>query len=159
VVAAVKPIIADLGDVLTEVEVDGTRAWIRTEDLEAIRATRPRPGGVQLVGGFDPLIVGAGLREQLLPPAHLKRISRTAGWISPVVLVDGRAAGVWDSRRTSRGLTVTVEMFDRSSPARRAAIERAAGRIGQVQGLPVAVEFGRVFVEKRRKLVIEPGDA
>jgi hypothetical protein len=159
VVAAMKPILADLGDVLTEVEVDGTRALVRSEDLDAIRATRPRRGSVQLVGGFDALIVGAGLREQLLPPAHLKRISRTAGWISPVVLVDGRAAGVWDSRRTSRGLALTIEMFERSSPARRAAVEQAAGRIGQAQGVPVAVDFGRVFAGKGRKLVIEPRDA
>ena len=158
-VAVMKPILAELGDVVTEVEVDGTHALVRREDLAAIQATRPRPGSVRLVGGFDPMIVGAGLRDQLLPPAHRKRISRTAGWISPVVLVDGRAAGVWDSRRTSRGLALTIELFARPSLAQRAAVEQAGVRIGQVQGFPVDVRFGRVFTDTGRKLVIEPGDA
>jgi hypothetical protein len=149
VVAAMKPIVASLGDVLTEVEVDGVRALARTEDVHAIAATRPRKGAVQLVGGFDPLIVGAGLREQLLPPAHLKRISRTAGWISPVVLVDGVAAGVWDAKRTAKGLAITIETFDRSTATERAAIGKAAERIGEVQRLPATVDFGKVFAIKR----------
>jgi hypothetical protein len=147
-VAAMKPIVASLGDALTEVEVAGVRAIVRTEDLAAIEATRPRKGAVQLVGGFDPFIVGAGLREELLPPAHVKRISRTAGWISPVVLVDGVAAGVWDSRRTGKGLAITIETFERSGASGRAAIGKAAERIGEVQGLTATVAFGKVFATK-----------
>ena len=159
VVAVVKRILAELGERLTEVEVDGVRAHLRTDDLAAIESTRPRRGAVQLVGGFDPFIVGAGLRDQLLPAAHLKRVSRTAGWISPVVLVDGVAAGVWDARRTAKGLSVVVDMFERASSVRRVAIAEAAELVGRAQGLRVTVDFGRVFVEKGRKLVIEPGDA
>src|SRR5204863_7180468 len=94
-----KPIIASLGDALTEVDVYGARAFARTADVAAIESTRTTNGDVHLVGGFDPFIVGAGLREQLIPPAFLKRVSRTAGWISPVVLVDGLATGGWDATR------------------------------------------------------------
>jgi len=159
VVARMKPIFAALGGALTEVEVDGVRAYVRTQDLQAIESTRPREGSVQLVGGFDPFIVGAGLREQLLPPAHLKRVSRTAGWISPVVLVEGRAAGVWDSKRTANGLAITVDPFERPSPSLRTAIGEAAERVGVAQGLAVSVEYGRVFTGKGPKLAINPGDA
>ncbi|HEX3265869.1 MAG TPA: winged helix DNA-binding domain-containing protein [Candidatus Limnocylindrales bacterium] len=149
VFAVMKPIIAGLGDRLTEVDVAGVRAYVRTADLDSIEATRRKQGSVKLVGGFDPLIVGAGLRERLLPAAHLKRISRTAGWISPVVLVDGVAAGVWDSRRTANGLAMTIEMFERSTPAARAAIGAAAERIAAVQGVDPTIAFGKVFAEKR----------
>lgn len=145
VVAVMKPIIAALGDALTEVEVDGVRAYVRTEDLDAIAATRPTTRSVQLVGGFDPFIVGAGLREQLLPPAHLKRVSRTAGWISPVVLVDGRAAGVWDSRRSGSRLTITVDMFERPGAALRSRLARAAEPVAQAMGATPVLELGRVF--------------
>lgn len=145
VVAVMKPIIAELGDRLTLVEVDGTRAYLRSEDLDDILSTRPPSGDVRLVGAFDPFIVGAGLRGQLLPPANLKRISRTAGWISPVVLIDGVAAGVWDSTRKGHRLTMTVELFESASAARRAAVAAAAEVIARVQGLEAEVRFGAVF--------------
>lgn len=144
-----KPVLAALGSAVTEVDVDGTRAYVRTEDLDAIHATRPRKGAVQLVGGFDPFIVGAGLRDTLLPAAHLKRVSRTAGWISPVVLVDGVAAGVWDPRRTGAVTTVTVEPFRNLSAAERVAIGKAAERIGAALGTETRVEYGAVFPATR----------
>jgi hypothetical protein len=146
-VAGMRPIIAAFGDRLTEVEVEGVRAYVRTEDVDAIHATRSTRGKVILVGGFDPFVVGAGLRDQLIPPAHLKRVSRTAGWISPVVLVDGRVAGVWDWSRRGERLALTVELFRPpiATPALRRAVESAGARIGAAHGLPAAVEFGSVF--------------
>jgi hypothetical protein len=145
----VRPAIAGLADRLTEIEVDGARAFVRTEDLDAIASTPATNGDVVLVGGFDPFIVGAGLRDQLLPSAHIKRVSRTAGWISPVVLVDGRAAAVWDAKRSGNRLTITVESFSVPARALRSAIAEAAERIGIARGLPVRVTYGRVFEGKR----------
>ena len=158
-VATMKPVIAALGERITEVEVDGVRALVRTEDVDAIEATRPEPGQVRLVGGFDPLIVGAGLREQLLPAKHLKRISRTAGWISPVVLLDGRAIGVWDSRRRGDRLDITIEPFERIGAAVQAAITEAAADVAVVQGAAPVVDYGAVFTEKGPPLVITPAQA
>ena len=102
------------------------------------------------MGGFDPLIVGAGLREQLIPPAHLKRVSRTAGWISPVVLVDGVVAGVWDATTDRRAITITVDPFLNVSPALRTRISVAAERVGDALGLAVELGYGRAFREKKR---------
>lgn len=152
VVAVMKPIIAALGEALTEVEVDGVRAYVRTADIEAIEDTRPTRGAVHLVGGFDPFIVGAGLRDRLIPASHLKRVSRTAGWISPVVLVDGRAAGVWDSSRSGDRLSFTVEPFEPVTARRHAAIEAAARRVALAQGARAEVAYGRAFERA-------PGDA
>lgn len=150
-VSVMRPVIETLGDALTEVDVDGTRAYIRAADVGAIESMRPRKGSVRLVGGFDPFIVGAGLRERLLPAKHLKRVSRTAGWISPVVLVDGVAAGVWDARRSGDRLAITIEPFEEPPPRLRASIESAAGEIGRVQDLPVSVVYGSVFPERPSK--------
>ena len=151
-VSVMRPIIERLGDALTEVDVDETLAYVRTEDLPSIEATRPTRGSVRLVGGFDSFIVGAGLREQLVPAKHLKRVSRTAGWISPVVLVDGVAAGVWDARRSGSGLAITIEPFAEPAARLRASIESAAREVGRVQGLPVSVGYGSVFPEKVSKV-------
>ena len=159
VLSVMRPVIAKLGGDLTEIDVDGVRAYVRTVDLGAIESTRPTTGEVYLVGGFDPLIVGAGLRDRLLPPAHLKRVSRTAGWISPVVLRDGVAVGVWDSKRAGDRLAITVETFGGASGSERRSIELAAERIGEAQGLAVTVGYGPVFAEKGAKLTIGPRDA
>jgi hypothetical protein len=150
-VSMMRPVIERLGDALTEMDIDGTRAYIRTEDIHAIEGTRATKGKVRLVGGFDSFIVGAGLRDQLIPAKHLKRVSRTAGWISPVVLVDGVAAGVWDARRSGDRLAITIEPFAEPPARLRASIESAAREVGRVQDLPVSVVYGSVFPEKAAK--------
>jgi hypothetical protein len=150
-VKVMQPVLASLGDRVTEVEVGSTRAFVRRADIDEIQATRPTNGAVQLVGGFDPFIVGAGLREQLIPPAHLKRVSRTAGWISPVVLVDGVAAGVWDATRSGKNLAITIEPFGRPGSKERAATAAAAERVAAVQGADATVAYGKVFPEKSQK--------
>ena len=149
-VSAMRPVIERLGDAITEVDVDGTPAFIRSEDVPAIEATRVTKGTVRLIGGFDPFIVGAGLREQLIPAKHLKRVSRTAGWISPVVLVDGRAAGVWDRR--GRG-AASRSPSSRSPTRRRARGERSRRpRTKWVASrAPASVSYGPVFPEKVSK--------
>jgi Winged helix DNA-binding domain len=155
----VRPAMARLSDRLTDVEIDGNHAYVRTEDVDAIAATPSTVGDVVLVGGFDPFIVGAGLRDRLIPAAHLKRVSRTAGWISPVVLVDGRAAGVWDSKRIGGRLTITVDAFDRLTTSVRRAIAGAAERVASAQGATASIAFGPVFIEKGPPLVITPANA
>ena len=142
-----QPAMDRLADQMTEVDVDGTRALVRTADLDAIAATRPTRGEVQLVWTFDPFIVGAGLREHLIPGSHLKRVSRTAGWISPVVLLDGIAAGVWDATRSGDRLSITVEGFGPFSSSQCAAISRAAERVAAVQGAAANVRYGSVFAQ------------
>jgi hypothetical protein len=157
---AMRPAFEALGARLTEVDVDGVRAFVRSVDIDAIEATPHAGPHVRLVGGFDPMIVGAGLREQLLPRAHLKRVSRTAGWISPVVLVGGRAAGVWDSKRTGDRLAITVDGFEPFSASVRRGIGTAAADVAAAQGATATLAYGRVFTEKGPPLLIpSPADA
>lgn len=144
-VTFMKPLLAGLGAKVTEIEVDGTRAYVRAVDLEAIEATRPTRDVAHLVGGFDPFIVGAGLRDGLLAAAHLKRVSRTAGWISPVVLLDGVAAGVWDHVRSGDRLTLTVEPFGTMTKRQKVAVGRAAERVGEAYASTVSLHYGHVF--------------
>ncbi|TAJ99082.1 MAG: winged helix DNA-binding domain-containing protein [Chloroflexota bacterium] len=158
VVAVMKPVIASLGEAVTVVEVGGVRAYARTADLGALESTQPTSGEVRLLGGFDPLIVGAGLREQLIPAPHLKRVSRTAGWISPVVLVDGRVAGVWDSVRAGDRLTITVDAFEPLRPAVIPGVHAAAERVAAAYGAAATVRFGPVFALRPAPPEIRPED-
>ena len=150
-VSVMKPIVEGLGEAVTQVDVDGVRAWVRRVDVDAIESTRRPRGEVHLLGGFDPFTVGAGLRDQLIPGAHFKRVSRTAGWISPVVLVDGVVAGVWDSRVTATTLSITVEPFAAPDARLRGAVASAAQRVAEALGTTARVDYGRVFPEKARR--------
>lgn len=140
-----KDAVRGLGDRIAEVEVGGRRALVLAADIAEIEAAAPIPDEVLLLGSFDPFTIGAGLREHLIPAAHLKRVSRTAGWISPVVLVGGRVGGVWTSAREGSGLHLTIEPFGRPSRALKAAIEAAAVRVAAIHQLELRITFGPVF--------------
>ena len=75
--------------------------------------------------------------------AHYKRVYRKAGWLSPVVLVDGRVMGIWSHKRRGRYLHFTVEPFGKMTPAVRDDIEvevkDLARFMGEVNGTRIRV--------------------
>jgi hypothetical protein len=156
-----KPVLKELGDELTDVDVDGHRGLVRAQDMPAIESAELPNGddGIRFLGPFDSFTVGAGLRQHLIPAAHLSRVSRTAGWISPVVLIDGAVAGVWTSVRDGTRLRITIDPFGRESPKVRKAIAAAAGRVADAHGADAVVEFGRVFATSPRSVSQGPIEA
>ncbi|MEW9553131.1 crosslink repair DNA glycosylase YcaQ family protein [Nonomuraea sp. NPDC050783] len=97
--AVLKGWFGDLAPELTEVETDdGLTLLALSEHVDELAATRPSEE-VHLLPGFDQYILGAPRTlAPLLPPALKARVSRQAGWISPVVIHEGRVAGVWEHR-------------------------------------------------------------
>ncbi|MFC5748148.1 DNA glycosylase AlkZ-like family protein [Actinomadura rugatobispora] len=86
---------AAVEDRLATVEVEGVPMQVLREHLDELLDTPPTRS-VRLVGGFDQYVLGAGTGAAYLVPAGRRaEVSRTAGWISPVVLYEGRVAGVW----------------------------------------------------------------
>jgi hypothetical protein len=71
-------------------------------------------------------------------------VSRTAGWISPVVLQDGVAVGVWKAERSRNGTTVLVEAFDTMAKTLRSRVEREARRMEPIIGPVKDVRFEEV---------------
>ncbi|MBB4916298.1 winged helix DNA-binding domain-containing protein [Streptosporangium saharense] len=85
----------DLAPELAEVEVDGHPMVVLAEHLDDLMTTEPATG-VHLLPGFDQYILGAPRDlEPLLPAEAKSKVSRAAGWISPVVVHQGRVTGVW----------------------------------------------------------------
>ncbi|QKW37915.1 winged helix DNA-binding domain-containing protein [Actinomadura sp. NAK00032] len=94
----VKSWFAAAEDGLSTVEVDGVQMYVLAEHRDELLATEPTTS-VRLLGAFDQYVLGAGTGATYLVPAeHRGKVSRTAGWISPVVLHGGRVAGVWEVR-------------------------------------------------------------
>ncbi|GAA2216551.1 winged helix DNA-binding domain-containing protein [Nonomuraea monospora] len=97
--AVLKGWFRELAPELTEVETDdGTTLLALTSHLDSLAATEPS-SAVHLLPGFDQYILGAPRNlAPLLPPELKPKVSRQAGWISPVVVHEGRVAGVWEAK-------------------------------------------------------------
>ena len=74
---------------------------------------------------------------------HYKRVYRQAGWISPVVLLNGRVIGTWSHARRGKGLSLDVALFENASRSTRARIEEEAASLGEFLGAPAEVEYVR----------------
>jgi hypothetical protein len=122
-----------LRDELVEVSVEGRPGFALAEDAKAVERASP-DRRARLLPGFDPHVVGFLPREGLVDPEFKARVSRTAGWISPVVLVGGKAVGVWRHTVRKGTMEVTVEPFGKLPAARvrelSADAERLAGALG-----------------------------
>ncbi|MBJ7609170.1 MAG: winged helix DNA-binding domain-containing protein [Candidatus Dormibacteraeota bacterium] len=82
-------------DELAAVDVAGRPMQLLRSDVGSLHAQQPSDV-VCLLGGFDQYLLGAGTdAEQIVPKEHRTKVSRTAGWISPVVVRGGRVVGTW----------------------------------------------------------------
>jgi len=126
---------------LEQVDLDGRPHWMTPEGAAGLAGAGPPPP-VRLLGGFDPYVVApVGQRRALVPQEYHPRVSRTSGWISPVLLVDGRYRGVWEYERTGAGVVATVTPFGALPVRVRRAAERQAAAFGPVLGGDVGVRW------------------
>jgi hypothetical protein len=122
---------ADMGDTLTEVDVEGRRAWMLTEHVTEL-ADIAEHRGVRLLGGFDQYILGPGTKDEaLLPKDHRAAVSRTSGWISPIVVVNGRVVGVWNVLDQE----VVVSAFPGGGRLPVGELEQEAAHVARASGL------------------------
>src|ERR1700730_15358007 len=90
---------------------------------------------LQLLPGFDPYVLGYRDRSHLYEVAFRSRVSRTAGWISPVVISQGRVVATWSQEVVKTTLRVAVEPFQRLPPKALPEIRSRAHQIACALGL------------------------
>ena len=123
--AAVRAWFAAAHERLVEVQVDGQTAFARAEDVDELAAARPS-STVRLLPGFDQYILGPGTGDtRVIPAAHRPNVSRTAGWISPVVVFGGRVVGTWEAR----GGNLELRLFPESPRPPADVLEAEAARM------------------------------
>ncbi|MGH9841571.1 MAG: winged helix DNA-binding domain-containing protein [Blastocatellia bacterium] len=130
---------AAVQDELVEVTVAGKRGWLLCADVKTAQNSSLKEPHLRLLPSFDPWVLGHADKNPLVDARHYKRIFRSAAWVSPVILVNGRAAGVWSHKRQGKQLVVTVEPFEKFSKAVRALLEGEAARLGEFLESPVRV--------------------
>ena len=84
----------------------------------------------RLLPAFDPWVAGASRHAAvLLDPRHKARVYRAQGWLSPVLLVNGRMDGAWKRKRQGRPLRIEIEPFTRLPAWARTEIDAEAERM------------------------------
>jgi hypothetical protein len=110
-------------------------------DVEPAAAAEPT-GAVRLLPAFDHYVIAAPRdADAVLAAEHRARVYRTQGWLSPVLVVDGRIAGVWSYEAKGDRVAVTVEPFGRVRGDVKAAVEAEAGRLGAFLGGEAALTW------------------
>jgi len=128
-----------VGDIVTTVDVEGEHLLALADNVEAIAATKPTTS-VRLLPAFDQYVLGPQTDDpHLIPPGRRADVSRTAGWIAPVVVWRGRVAGTWEF--VDGGIAVAP--FDEVGriPARPLATERR--RVTRLLGTPATARSAR----------------
>ncbi len=128
---------AGMADELLPVTVEGRRADILAADLDSV-ASAGAASNVQLLPGFDPYLMGHSSRDHLFDAQYRWRVSRISGWISPVVLVDGRVVATWSHAVTKRSLALKVEPFRKLSRSTLKQVRTRADAIAKSLGLDAA---------------------
>lgn len=137
----VRPAIERAGSALAVTEMDGQEYWhaalppAAEQDAAARSAEADGAGGALLLPAFDEYTVAyrdrtapAGGRE--LPAGEL---------LNPVMLLDGRAVGLWRARAGPRTVRIELGPFGRLAAADRVRLEQAAERYAAFVGLPAEI--------------------
>jgi hypothetical protein len=133
-------LIESLDEEVAPVEVEGSHAWMLAEHVPEAEKSEPS-GVVRLLPAFDHYVVAAPRdREAVLPKALKSRVYRPQGWLSPVLLVDGRMEGVWSHERKGDQLVVEIEPFAEQPEWVRRTAEEEAERLTRFLG--GELEFG-----------------
>ena len=117
---------AELGDGLAPVSVGGELAFILSEDLEDLVASKASRT-VRLLGGFDQWVLGPGTDDpHVIAPARRTDVSRQSGWIAPIVVAGGVVAGTWGLD----GDGVRVAWFTEAGKPPRGRLQAEVKRLG-----------------------------
>jgi hypothetical protein len=126
---------ATVADQVTKVEVEGQEMYVRSEDVDLLAAARGTDS-LRLLGGFDEWLLGPGTDDpHVVPQNRRASVSRTAGWIAPIVIVGGVVRGTW-SMDADR---VAIEWFSESGKPPRAELETEVRRLGALVGRSLTV--------------------
>jgi winged helix DNA-binding protein len=137
-----KTIWESLRDDLEEVDVEGRTTFILRRDGDEFFEGAGSRGVLRLLPNFDPFLLAHAEKDHIVAGRFCKRVYRPQWWISPVVLLDGRAVGTWSYARRGKRLQVQVAPFEKFSKAMRDKIEEQASRLGKFLEASADMEIG-----------------
>lgn len=130
-VPQIKPLPEMLKDELTEIEIEGHKCLLIAEDWRVLRNRPTGETSVRLLPGFDPFLSAHADKAHLVAPAYFKRVYRNQGWISPVVLRDGKITGIWSYKFRGGKVRIEIQSFDEVSRAVHSRVEKEAAGLAR----------------------------
>jgi len=130
-----------LEEELAEVSVEGREAFILREDADELAASHLGDETVRLLPNFDSYLLAHADKNHLVTSRHYKRVYRQAGWVSPVVLLNGRVIGTWSYARQGKRLSLEVAPFESFSRLTRTRVEEEAAGLGGLLETPCEIKF------------------
>lgn len=119
-------------DDLVEVSIDGRRAWLSPDTVEAVAAA-PEPELVRLLGPFDPYLQARD-RDLIVPDKAAQKTLWPVLGRPGALFVDGEVAGSWRTKTAASKLTITVEAFVPLRSQIWRAVEEEAVRVAAARG-------------------------
>jgi len=123
---------------MIEVVYCGRRTWLLKDDLDALLRSEFRDP-VRLIPNFDVYLAGRDRRVLTSSKEEHKKVYREAGWVSAVVLVQGKVGGVWSAKTHKDRLLLNIERFAKFDPDFRRSVEDEAQAYADFLGGPSGV--------------------
>lgn len=121
-------------DNLVEVDVEGSKASILMSDLPELENAKADESVVRLIPYFDSFLLGHKSHLNVVDEKNRKKVYRDQGWVSPVLLVDGRAQGVWSHIQKNNELEVKITPFSKLSSQISERMREEASDLGRFLG-------------------------
>ena len=120
-----KPTWESMLDKMIEVAYCGRRTWLLKDDLDALLRSEFRDT-VRLIPNFDVYLAGRDRGVLTSSKGEHKKVYREAGWVSAVILLQGKVGGVWSAKTQKDKLLLNIESFvELGSDFRRSVEEEA----------------------------------
>lgn len=122
---------------LAPVSVEGWKAEILREDLKDLAQASFEQPVIRLLPYFDTFLLGHKERDHLVTMEQRPSVYRAQGWIAPVVLVNGRVIGVWETTMEKDHLRVQVTKFGSIPSIIAAGIREETRDLGRFLGASI----------------------
>jgi hypothetical protein len=127
----------DVRDGLERIAAELQQVRIGGETLLALgrRPRAPKGRVVRLLGAYDNYNLAYESRDFTISPELVKQLVPGGGIVRPAITVDGTVVGTWSSKRSGKGLSVSIEPFDPLDDETAEAIATEVADIGRFEGL------------------------
>ena len=138
-----KTVFDRLGPSLAGVSVDGEHASVLRADVDELAAAK-LDRSPTLLPSFDTFLLAHSTKDHLVEKKFYKRVYRNQGWLSPVVIVNGRIVAVWFLEERAKAFTackVVVQPFAALDAKVRRGIAAEAEALGQFLNARCDVQY------------------
>ena len=121
---------------IAPVDVEGWESSLLRKDLAELGQVHAKTSLTRLLPYFDTFLLGHRERQHLVAREYHPSFYRAQGWITPVVLVDGRVAAIWKHAREGNRLRINVTKLGHISRRVAGIIQEEARDLGRFLGIP-----------------------